>query len=1098
MVSWNLGTWAVSQLPKVIAMKLRITLCLFIALVPASVLAQELTSTATSANTVSSKTLIDLPGLTGNPMAIIVATPVGNTAQLNTHPVGAWYYSGKWNIFNSDHAVMPLGAKYKVRFFKEPGPNHFMHLVTQQNLGAEGSYIDNPALNNNPSAQVAIFQNYAPDVRTPYYLNRFEAKASYSSAAERWYIANVNGEPIYRGTVYNIVVTPAATVGANTNPGATPPGPNPTSVPPNQNPAGDLSGNRPPPAPVQNPTPVQNPPPVAGINPLPIEPPSEPKQPFRDWTLHEEAKPAIPPNAEIILFIHGMDSRAEEAADITKELFALKTNPPAPQSGPPAPPTNSQTPTQQMSAVLQQLLQKYKGCILEKYETQQDLINRGLSGNLSGLINTNGLQVRDANVVCLAGNICSLASRAASFNSLQVQANSGNATNFEANLKKAIPKDCFQCSKHQEMHTKHVHCTMEAGGNSGPFQGPAFEGCKAGVDMEALANSIINDIHKIFINITGNVPDNQVTGGASVATNISTVQFTDCTSGVEGCPESCDYPDQFPAGVRTAFLPQDGADLLYFAPIIPKQLLDTELDPGKQINIPAAHNIGKNEGRLRSDLRDAAAHGSPFASLRLAAFKFAAGDPVTGKAFADLSVTGHRAFKDFSLSPPKESFCQSVAGQRPSQLTEAAVLDGCRKALDRAYRVANFLRAGQRGDTPAEKARKRTERKELGWIAVSGEDDSPHRPVNVPSSDYPQHDIDVVVATLAEPSLTVRTRYVIAQSQTTGADGKYLVVISLDLPTSGYTENLNYDRISPLELIGTPKWTPLPVPIVIPPEILYVIPGAPVLPPGIVPGIVIPPGTPLPDFEATGQTPLLDFIENFIVRFAETLDLPSNNNIKAVMGGSLGGNMTFRLGRRQNVTWLPRFIVWSPASIWNSLGEGSDILKHIAPRRAWEGANQTHKSPGPGDRAAFFGSWDEVILPVLIPMAQSDTWTSDFYPCKKSTVAAARLDRHETYDANFLAWHWRLGAEQLLYSHQTIDPATSRPRFMANQKPMLLACGTEDHVKFNDICPATRRTAPLMTLTPGKTLILDKTGHSLDNERRNFWAKQIMEFLGLK
>ena len=82
-------------------MKLRFILCLIIPLVlPARALAQELTSTATSANTVSSKTLIDLPGLTGNPMAIIVATPVGNTAQLNTHPVGAWYYSGKWNIFN--------------------------------------------------------------------------------------------------------------------------------------------------------------------------------------------------------------------------------------------------------------------------------------------------------------------------------------------------------------------------------------------------------------------------------------------------------------------------------------------------------------------------------------------------------------------------------------------------------------------------------------------------------------------------------------------------------------------------------------------------------------------------------------------------------------------------------------------------------------------------------------------------------------------------------------------------------------------------------------------------------------------------------------
>ena len=128
-------------------------------------------------------------------------------------------------------------------------------------------------------------------------------------------------------------------------------------------------------------------------------------------------------------------------------------------------------------------------------------------------------------------------------------------------------------------------------------------------------------------------------------------------------------------------------------------------------------------------------------------------------------------------------------------------------------------------------------------------------------------------------------------------------------------------------------------------------------------------------------------------------------------------------------------------------------------------------------------------------MAQSDTWTSDYYPCKKSSVAGARLDRQETYDPLFLAWHWRLGAEQLLYSHQTIDQATNQPRYKANRKPMLLGCGLEDRVAFNDICPATQKTAPLMTLTPGKALFLDKTGHSLDNERRSYWAKQILDFL---
>ena len=68
---------------------------------------------------------------------------------------------------------------------------------------------------------------------------------------------------------------------------------------------------------------------------------------------------------------------------------------------------------------------------------------------------------------------------------------------------------------------------------------------------------------------------------------------------------------------------------------------------------------------------------------------------------------------------------------------------------------------------------------------------------------------------------------------------------------------------------------------------------------------------------------------------------------------------------------------------------------------------------------------------------------------------------------------------------------------MSNVKPMLLVCGTEDNVKFNDICGATQRTAPLMTMTPGKALFLNKTGHSLDNERRMYFAKEIVEFLGL-
>ena len=340
----------------------------------------------------------------------------------------------------------------------------------------------------------------------------------------------------------------------------------------------------------------------------------------------------------------------------------------------------------------------------------------------------------------------------------------------------------------------------------------------------------------------------------------------------------------------------------------------------------------------------------------------------------------------------------------------------------------------------------------------------------------------------------------IAQSQTASPGGKNLVVISVDLPSSGYTTNIDFNLVSTLMEIGHPKVTRLPVPFPIPPDLaisitaVFVSVGLPPPPP------VIPPGIEIPDFEATGRVPVLDFDENFIVRFVEALDkkTPITANIKAVMGGSLGGNMTFRLGRRPGVDWLRKFIVWSPASIWFSLGEGNDLLKHIGPWKGWIGANKAIKailSPADSDRAEFFGAWDGATAWPIIREAQAGTWTSEYYACKLSSVAGARLDRHETYDAKFLAWHWRLGAEQLLYSHQTTDPMTNQPRYMSNQKPMLLACGLEDQIPYNEICPATQKTARLMTLTPGKALFLDKTGHSLDNERRMFWAQQILDFL---
>ena len=178
--------------------------------------AQEFTLTTTSANVSGYRALIDLPGLSGDPVAIILVTPLGNTATLNPHPIGAYYNQAKWWIINLDQKAIIPGLTYKVQYYLNPGPNQFLHLITIKNMGRDGSYIANPALNNNPNAQFKIFQNWAPEVRAGGN-NRYETKVGYSSAAGRWYITNVNNERLEVPSAYNIVITGGGTNGPNTS-----------------------------------------------------------------------------------------------------------------------------------------------------------------------------------------------------------------------------------------------------------------------------------------------------------------------------------------------------------------------------------------------------------------------------------------------------------------------------------------------------------------------------------------------------------------------------------------------------------------------------------------------------------------------------------------------------------------------------------------------------------------------------------------------------------------------------------------------------------------------------------------------------------------
>jgi hypothetical protein len=77
---------------------------------------------ATAANITGNFTTINHPHSNGDPNAILIVTPNwnpgGGTATYNNHPIGVFYSSGAWAIFNQDSADMPVNAAFNVLVIK--------------------------------------------------------------------------------------------------------------------------------------------------------------------------------------------------------------------------------------------------------------------------------------------------------------------------------------------------------------------------------------------------------------------------------------------------------------------------------------------------------------------------------------------------------------------------------------------------------------------------------------------------------------------------------------------------------------------------------------------------------------------------------------------------------------------------------------------------------------------------------------------------------------------------------------------------------------------------------------------------------------------
>ncbi len=533
----------------------------------------------------------------------------------------------------------------------------------------------------------------------------------------------------------------------------------------------------------------------------------------------------------------------------------------------------------------------------------------------------------------------------------------------------------------------------------------------------------------------------------------------------------------------------------------------------------------RNENRLIRALREAAQTKDPTQLLSRAAARFfftvqGQGPSVTlGNAFADLAVTGrdaYSAFRDLDMTIPdgpslralEEATRLRLASEAP---TDAEIEAAVNQALDRAYQVAWALRG-----PVSERAARRSK---LGWIAVSGEDDVPHRPVNVPAPPYEQYSINVATRVRTGPIL-LSTRFFVASAEpapkptpafsprqvpsdpdpaqsippdheillflhghSSGAEeavdfiphlleqglawGKKYSVVSFDLPNNGYSQTFDHTRVAPAGETNYPF---------------------------------------LPNDTAPITTPTLDFIEDFVVSFVNALDETTRDSaprsikerFAAVIGGSLGGNLGLRLGRRDPLpSWLNQAIVaWSPASVWKAMVRNDP--RREGPRHC--AAEFVKPETGSSRQDYFHQVYEKEQLPGVLKQ-QSLYWYRKGYPAAGLQVALSRIARHEIYNPFYRQWHWRVACEQLIFSHfenEVFGDNSTPVRYTKNTVRTLLASGEDDNYSFTGIYDATRTLGNAMVQTPGRLLLVRDTGHSIHAERPDFLSREIMKFLNAK
>ena len=458
---------------------------------------------------------------------------------------------------------------------------------------------------------------------------------------------------------------------------------------------------------------------------------------------------------------------------------------------------------------------------------------------------------------------------------------------------------------------------------------------------------------------------------------------------------------------------------------------------------------GGSDGRLAAVLR-AQVGQPPAVLLAHAARRFAAGEDDLARAFADLAVTGRAAVARYDAAAPSYADVEAAT----AALGQTLGLIPIERARNRAAEVRAYLDASAEGRAGSA----------LGWIAVSGEDDPPWRPVNASVTRFPQRDVQVTV-----DGISVSLRYV----QTGPLIGRRVVVL-----LHGHSSRLEeYEELmAALHEVRAPNglraYTVLALDL-----------------PGSGYSSFVEPS------QMTGEGPIaLAFTARAVVAFVEAVFAQAGvaPDVAAIGGGSLGGNLALIFGEHRPA-WLQAIAPWSPAAMW-----GWDLLRDVGKGVV---TGRIAEPEQPASRKAYFlavyngetpPAWVEILAQPFINYAdfnQSTQWYGASWPGKRAALRGSRRDRHETYHPTFRRWHWRLAAEQLDQLHGTTALATIAC-------PVLILAGAEDNYDHANIFDRVKDAivGPLAP-RPGTGYLLHGVGHSIHNERPAFLASALHTFL---